>query len=92
MSSSAGIYMCLMDACGVCYLFKEFEASCIVLLWSVTVNPPSSASIVFKQLVHFLCDCVARPVFAACFLKCFVLRGSDKREEKPPEYYLVLGF
>lgn len=70
----------------VCCLFKQFEASCIVLLCSVTVNPPSSASIVFKQSVHFLCDCVARIVFAACFLNSFVFRGSDKRRVKPLEY------
>lgn len=49
-------------------------------------KPPSSASIVFKRSVHFLCDCVARPVFAACFLNCFVFRGSGKCRVKPPEY------
>lgn len=67
-------------------VFKPFEASCVVLLCSVTVNPPSSASIVFKQLLRFLCDCVARLVFAACFLNCFVFRGSDKRRVKPPVF------
>lgn len=70
----------------VCRLFKQFEASCIVLLGSMTVNPPSSAAIVFKQSVHFLCDCVAKLVFAACFLNCFVFRGSDKCRVKPLEY------
>lgn len=70
----------------MCWLFKQFEASHIVLLCSMTVNPPSSASIVFKQSVHFLSDFVARPVFVACFLNSFVFTGSDKRGVKPPEY------
>lgn len=71
---------------GAFCLSTPFEASCVVLLCCVTVNPPSSDSIVFKQFVHFLCDCATRIVFAAGFLKCFVLRGSGKRRVKPPEY------